>query len=81
MQSDEVVHHPVAQQQIQSFGDIYAALKKPRKLYPITHLGHIEIDLDFKDGSTRTFSVNPVQVHILYDSMNESYICRLNNLK
>lgn len=50
---------------IDSYKDTYTTLKKPRKLYPVQSIGQVEIELDFSDGSTRLFVVNPIQANII----------------
>ena len=57
--------HPNLDENIKLFENMYAVLKKPRKLTCISPLGQIDLDLNFNDGSTRSFSVNPIQATII----------------
>ena len=66
LKADETVsHHPKARSHINSFLDTYALLKKPRKLHVAQQLGTVELDLEFDDGSTRSFTVNPTQASLI----------------
>eukprot|EP01036_Dinobryon_divergens_P029650 gene29650-38775_t len=46
--------------------DEYAVLKKPRKIHPAAQLGQVEVDINFDDGSVRSFMVTPLQATIAY---------------
>ena len=65
MPSESMVYHPQAAALLQSYQDAYAVLKKPRKLLPACSLGQVEVELDFADGTTRSFAVSPMQVHFI----------------
>ena len=54
--------HPMAQKWLDEYHATYKVLKAPRKLEISPHLGVVDIDLDFDDGTTRNFNVNPIQV-------------------
>ena len=64
LKSDEAeVNYPsLVQSCVDNYLVKYASLKKPRKLEVAKSLGTVEIELSFEDGSTRSFTVNPVQV-------------------
>jgi anaphase-promoting complex subunit 2 len=65
LHSGEVLHHPTALALMDSYNDAYHSLKKPRKLHPLPLLGHVDVDLDFDDGSSRSFSVKPIQATLI----------------
>lgn len=56
-------YHPSISTLLEAYQSTYAVLKKPRKLHPALQLGHVEVELDFDDGTVRTFCVTPMQVH------------------
>ena len=62
--TDTMTLHADAATTLARYMDTYALLKRPRKLKPMLQLGRVELQLDFNDGSSRTFSVTPVQVSI-----------------
>ena len=66
--------HPVLDESIKLFQNMYAVLKKPRKLTRISPLGQIDLDLNFNDGSTRSFSVNPIQATIIMHLSDQNSI-------
>lgn len=70
MPRESMIYHPQAAALLQSYQDTYAVLKKPRKLLPACTLGQVEVELDFMDGSSRSFLVTPMQVHRLYRIMS-----------
>lgn len=63
--TSQIKHHPAASDRLTEYMDSYSVLKKPRKLLLQPHLGSVDLDLDFDDGSTRHFSVNPVQASLI----------------
>jgi hypothetical protein len=65
LQDDSFQHHPQAREAITAYEEAYAILKKPRKLQGIPQLGSVDLDLEFEDGSTRSFKVNPVQATLI----------------
>jgi hypothetical protein len=58
----DMVLHPALTLQIGEFCDDYAAMKKPRKLYPVEGAGAVQLSIEFEDGTTRNFSVSLAQV-------------------
>jgi hypothetical protein len=62
MPRDTLAYHPQAAALLEQFQSTYADLKKPRKLQPAHTLGQVELELDFADGSSRSFAVTPLQV-------------------
>jgi hypothetical protein len=64
-ESDNYTHHPLVSEYLAAFENSYAAIKKPRKIHPISHIGSVEVELSFDDGSIRSFSVLPIQVNYL----------------
>lgn len=58
-------HHPVIKSKIKQYCDVFEDLKKPRKLKPVAELGQADLELTFDDGSTRTFTVSPVQATLI----------------
>ena len=59
---DSMQIHPTIDQKLKEYCDEYSILKKPRKLNILPQLGVVELDLEFDDGTVRTFSVTPLQV-------------------
>lgn len=66
---DHMVYHPLIQKMIETYHSSYMILKKPRKIHPMETLGYSELELEFKDGSSRTFSTNAIQVSSLSVSL------------
>ena len=62
---DTVRYHPAITDLLAEYHDTFAVLKKPRKLVPAQHLGKVDLELDFEDGSSRSFAVTPVQVSVM----------------
>ena len=65
LHSGDVKHHPMAEGLFTAYNDVYHDLKKPRKLHPMDLLGHVDLELDFEDGSSRTFVVKPLQATLI----------------
>ena len=65
LQSESFTHHPTAVEALTQFQAAYHILKKPRKLHLSPQLGLVEVELDFDDGSTRTFCTGPVQASLI----------------
>jgi anaphase-promoting complex subunit 2 len=65
LQNNEFTHHPLALESITIYQETYTLLKKPRKLDISTQLGIVELELDFKDGSTRMFYAGPIQATLI----------------
>eukprot|EP01041_Mallomonas_annulata_P004911 gene4911-9792_t len=63
--TDPLNLHPAAAAIITRYQDTYAVLKTPRKLRPLSQLGRVDLDLEFDDGVTRTFSVTPMQATLI----------------
>jgi anaphase-promoting complex subunit 2 len=64
LQTETFTHHPSALSAISQYKEAYHILKKPRQLHLSAQLGMVELELDFKDGSTRSFIAGPVQVRV-----------------
>ena len=79
LQTDHFKHHEMAQKYIDEYENAYAELKKPRKLENAPQLGIVDLDLDFDDGTTRTFSVTPVQATLIMH-LSDSGKMRLSDL-
>jgi hypothetical protein len=60
-----MAHHPAASALITQYLDTYGTLKAARKLHVQNHLGSVQLELQFEDGSERSFNVDPIQVHML----------------
>ena len=56
--------HPRVLDILESFRNQYNELKKPRKLKYFPHLGVIDFSVDFNDGTTKDFRVNPILVRM-----------------
>jgi hypothetical protein len=65
LNADTFAHHPSALKALTEYQDAYAALKKPRKLHSAHQLGLVDVELDFDDGSSRSFTVTPAQVWLV----------------
>lgn len=65
IEDNSVKHHPILQNKIKQYSEVFETLKKPRKLYPVTEMGQVDLDLNFDDGSTRSFSVTPAQASLI----------------
>jgi anaphase-promoting complex subunit 2 len=63
--TDPFVHHPEAQAALTAYEQAYAVLKTPRRLKNVPQLGTVDLELEFEDGSTRVFVVNPVQASLI----------------
>lgn len=63
--SESIEHHPSIANRLKCYESTYANLKKPRKLYPIRERGQVDLELSFKDGSTRSFTVLPLQATLI----------------
>ncbi|CAM9102975.1 unnamed protein product [Ectocarpus fasciculatus] len=64
-EGSSVKHHSVLENKIKEYCEVFEVLKKPRKLHPIAELGQTDLELCFDDGSTRQFSVSPVQASLI----------------
>ena len=62
---NSVRHHSLLENKIKEYCEVFEVLKKPRKLHPIAELGQTDLELCFDDGSTRQFSVSPVQASLI----------------
>ena len=62
LNQDNMQLHPMLEEKIKQYSEEYSILKKPRKLNVLPQLGLVDLDLDFEDGSRRSFSVTPLQV-------------------
>ncbi len=62
----EIVFHRIINEQIAEFQSTYSTLKKPRKLFMVPNIGQVVLDLDFEDGSSRRFTVTPLQVECFF---------------
>ena len=63
--SESIEHHPSISSRLKCYESTYADLKKPRKLYPIRERGQVDLELSFQDGSTRSFTVLPLQASLI----------------
>jgi len=75
LQTEPMALHPSSEAILTSYCDAYAATKKQRALHSVPQLGMVEIDLDFDDGSTRSFVVAPAQatlIQLLADAPSSS---------
>lgn len=70
-------HHPIAQTLLEQYRNAFVTVKKPRKLEVVPHLGNVSIDLEFDDGTTREFSVSPIQV-LLLQYIKLRYVCDIS---
>lgn len=61
----EVKHHAAIENRIKQFSETFELLKKPRKFHPLSELGQTDLELNFDDGSTRSFTVTPVQASLI----------------
>lgn len=59
---DTFVLHPVAAELLEEYQKSYTELKKPRKLNVFQHYGQVLLELAFDTGSSKIFSVSPLQV-------------------
>lgn len=62
---DEFKLHPLAEAEMKRYCDSYADVKKPRQLTVVPNSGLVYLDLDFEDGSTRSFSCSPLQATVM----------------
>jgi anaphase-promoting complex subunit 2 len=60
-----MTYHPASGAMMTQYFDAFVALKAARKLNMQNHLGCVQLDLDFDDGSCRSFSVDPVQATLI----------------
>jgi hypothetical protein len=64
MQNEPFSYHSAIVDRIKDYHNMYAVLKKPRKLHTLHQLGTVELDIEFEDGSLRSFVCNPMQVAV-----------------
>lgn len=64
-QAAAFVLHPRAARWVEAYQAAYTALKKPRALRLLPAAGQVELELDFEDGSSRSFLVSPVQASLI----------------
>lgn len=62
---DEFKLHPSVETQMSRYCDTYADVKKPRKLTLVPNSGVVHLELDFNDGSTRSFACSPLQATVI----------------
>jgi hypothetical protein len=62
LNSDHMIYHDSLKSLFSTFHDTYMILKKPRKLHFLENLGSCSLDLNFADGSCRSFDVSAIQV-------------------
>lgn len=72
--ADGIECHDKLQGTCTSYEDIYANLKKPRKLHIMPQLGQVDLELTFNDGSCRVFAVSLMQATIILHLQEESPI-------
>jgi len=70
--SSQAQLHPTITAALKRYQQAYADIKKPRQLTVHPFAGRVELELDFADGSSRRFIVNPIQVSCFELSSHES---------
>jgi len=59
LHGEDIKPHPEIQRRMDAFSREYSILKNPRQLSWKTNLGIVELELEFDDGASKNFSVNP----------------------
>jgi hypothetical protein len=76
LQADPFTHHPTPAALLQEFIDSFAVVKKPKLFTLLPQLGQVTIELEFKDGNSKEYLVNPIQatmIHYLADNDSDTH--------
>lgn len=63
--SEPMTLHPTAASLIAGYQKVYSVIKYPRKARPLAQLGKVDLELSFKDGTVRQFTVLPAQASLI----------------